>query len=107
MCSFLIITLRSRPGGEYNTATTFTMRLHPDGTIVWTQNPDYPDQGLSKGRYVIRADEVTFIWDAYTGLSRETVRWSYFDGMLTFAIVDVPDPAGRVNYTAHPWRKIS
>jgi hypothetical protein len=33
------------------------------------------------------------------------VRWSYFDGQLTFAIVDVADTGSRVIYTAHPWRK--
>ena len=35
----------------------------------------------------------------------EKVRWSYFDGQLTFGIVDVADTGSRVIYTAHPWRK--
>ena len=36
----------------------------------------------------------------------ETVRWSYFDGLLRFTIVDVFDHGSRVLYSAHPWRKI-
>jgi TRAP-type C4-dicarboxylate transport system substrate-binding protein len=96
----------SQYGSDWNTATTFTIRLYPDGSILWTQNPDYPDQGPLRGRYVVKGDEVRFIWDAYTGISPETVRWSYFDGQLTFAIVDVADSAARITYTAHPWRKI-
>jgi len=98
-----------RAGGQYgddwNKDITYTIRLHPNGTTLWTQNPDYPDQGPEKGRYVVSGDEVTFIWDAYMATPPEKLRWSYFDGQLTFAIVDVADTAGRVNYTAHPWRK--
>jgi TRAP-type C4-dicarboxylate transport system substrate-binding protein len=100
-----------RAGGQYgddwNKDITWTIRLYANGTTYWTQQPDYPDQPPGKGRYVLSGDEVTFVWDAYLGLSPEKVRWSYFDGQLTFAIVDVADTAGRVIYTAHPWRKIS
>ena len=70
-----------------------------------TQGPDYPDQGPVTGRYVVKGDEVTFSVSQATGWSAtETVRWSYFDGQLTFAIVDVSDTGSRVIYTAHPWR---
>ena len=41
------------------------------------------------------------------GVTPETVRWSYYDGQLTFAIVNVQDLSSRVIYTAHPWRKVS
>ena len=60
------------------------------------------------GHYVVKGDEVTFYFNpSPTGCwsAPETVRWSYFDGQLTFAIVDVADTASRVIYTAHPWRK--
>ena len=100
-----------RAGGQYgsdwNKDITWTIRLYPNGTTYWIQVPDYPDQPPGKGRYVVRGGEVTFIWDAYMGLSPEKVRWSYFDGQLTFAVVDVADSGSRIIYTAHPWRKIS
>jgi TRAP-type C4-dicarboxylate transport system substrate-binding protein len=100
-----------RAGGQYgvdwNKDITWTIRLYPNGTTYWTQAPDYPDQPPGKGRYVVSGDEVTFIWQAYLQLSPEKVRWSYFDGQLTFAIVDVEDTSSRIIYTAHPWRKVS
>ena len=60
------------------------------------------------GHYVVKGDEVTFFWfqPRSSWSATETVRWSYFDGQLTFAIVDVADTSSRVFYTAHPWRKI-
>lgn len=94
-------------GSEWNTAITFTTVIRADGTLRVTQAPDYSDQGPASGHYVVKGDEVTFSlsqpganWSA-----TEKVRWSYFDGQLTFAIVDVADTASRVIYTAHPWRK--
>ena len=59
------------------------------------------------GHYVVKGDEVTFFVSQPTGSwsATEKVRWSYFDGQLTFAIVDVADTGSRVIYTAHPWRK--
>jgi TRAP-type transport system periplasmic protein len=94
-------------GNDWNKAITWTWHLYPNGTVYLTQQPDYPDQPSAHGRYVVHGDEVTFIWDAYLGLTPETVRWSYYDGQLTFAIVSVQDTAGRIIYTAHPWRKVS
>ena len=73
-----------------------------------TQSPDYKDQGPLEGRYVVKGDEVTFTYTTCQSsgcIAPETVRWSYFDGQLTFAIVDVADTGSRVIYTAHPWRK--
>ena len=83
--------------------------IRADGTLRETQAPDYPDQGPLSGHYVVKGDEVTFFWSQPTAhwSATEKVRWSYFDGQLTFAIVDVADTASRVLYTAHPWRKIS
>jgi hypothetical protein len=100
-----------RAGGQYgpdwNKAITWTYHLNPDGKLEQTQVPDYPDQGPIFGRYVVHGDEVTFIWNAASGLTPETVRWSYFKGQLTFSVVSVQDTAGRVMYNAHPWHKVS
>jgi TRAP-type C4-dicarboxylate transport system substrate-binding protein len=100
-----------RAGGQYgpdwNKAITWTYHLHPDGKLEQTQVPDYSDQGPIYGHYVVYGDEVTFIWNAASGLTPETVRWSYFRGQLTFSIVSVQDTAGRVMYSAHPWHKAS
>ena len=94
-------------GGEWNTAITFTTVIRADGTLRVTQAPDYSDQGPASGHYVVKGDEVTFSLSQPGGnwSATEKVRWSYFDGQLTFAIVDVADTASRVIYTAHPWRK--
>ena len=94
-------------GNDWNQTITWTWHLYPNGTVYQTQQPDYPDQPFGRGRYVVHGDEVTFIWDAYMELTPETVRWSYYDGQLTFAIVSVQDLSSRVIYTAHPWRKVS
>ena len=100
-----------RAGGQYgadwNKDINWTIRLYANGTTLWTQQPDYPDQGPERGRYVVSGDELDFIWPPSAGTTMEKVRWSYFDGQLTFAIIDDPDSAGRVIFTAHPWRKIS
>jgi TRAP-type C4-dicarboxylate transport system substrate-binding protein len=95
-------------GSDWDTAITYTTVMRADGTMRETQAPDYPDQGPVSGRYVVKGDEVTFYVSQGGGSwsATETVRWSYFDGQLTFAIVNVADTASRVIYTAHPWRKI-
>jgi TRAP-type C4-dicarboxylate transport system substrate-binding protein len=99
-------------GSDWNTAITYTTVIRADGTMRETQSPDYPDQGPLSGHYVVKGDEVTFHWyqpssqPSTSWSATETVRWSYFDGQLTFAIVDVGDSSSRVIYTAHPWRKI-
>jgi TRAP-type C4-dicarboxylate transport system substrate-binding protein len=95
-------------GDDWNKAVTYTTGLRADGTLWETQAPDYPDQGPLTGHYVVKGDEVTFFWlQPKSGWSAtEKVRWSYFDGQLTFAIVDVADTSSRVIYTAHPWHKI-
>ena len=93
-------------GSDFNTAITYIWHLYRDGKVTQGQKPGFPDQQFNRGHYIIKGDEVTFVWDAYTGLTPEAVRWSYFGGQLTFAIVNVQDTAGRVIYTAHPWRKV-
>ncbi len=96
-------------GSDWEKDITFTWHLHADGTFYQTQSPDYPNQGPTSGRYIVKGDEVTFSYkhSPTQDLAPETVRWSYFDGQLTFGIVDVADTGARVIYTAHPWRKVS
>jgi TRAP-type C4-dicarboxylate transport system substrate-binding protein len=94
-------------GADWDKDITYTNVFRADGTFFGTQSPDYPDQGPVSGHYVVKGDEVTFFVSQAGGWSAtETVRWSYFDGQLTFAIVDVADAGSRINYLAHPWRKI-
>jgi TRAP-type C4-dicarboxylate transport system substrate-binding protein len=94
-------------GSDWEKDITFTWHLHAGGTFSQTQAPDYPAAGPVAGDYVVKGDEVTFTFKSCgSGCGApETVRWSYFDGQLTFAIVDVADTGSRVIYTAHPWRK--
>lgn len=95
-------------GNDWNKDVTWTIVMRADGTVRETQVPDYKDQGPATGHYVVKGDEVTFYLSQVTNWSAtEIVRWSYFDGQLTFAIVNVADSGSRVIYTAHPWRKIS
>ena len=53
----------------------------------------------------MKGDEVTFNSPTLDD-NPEIVRWSYYDGQLTFRIVSVGDPEGRIIYTVHPWRKV-
>jgi TRAP-type C4-dicarboxylate transport system substrate-binding protein len=92
-------------GPDWNEPITWTWHLYPNGTFYQTQQPDYPDQPFGRGRYVVKGDEVTFSYEKYMDEAAETLRWSYYDGQLTFSIVNVQDEAARVLYTAHPWRK--
>ena len=70
----------------------------------WKTNED-PSYG---GHYIVRGDQVTFAIDqpADSAGDRETLKWSFYRGKLTFKVVDVPDSAGQAIYTAHPWRRI-
>ena len=60
---------RSRPrssprpgwtGTDFAEDVTFTYVLRPDGTFRETQDPDFPDQGPSDGRYDVDGYQVTF-----------------------------------------------
>jgi hypothetical protein len=55
----------------------------------------------------VHGNEVTFYWNRVAGLTPETVRWSYYDGQLTFSVVTVQDQNGQVQYNEHPWHKVS
>ena len=93
-------------GPESERDLTTTTTIHADGTYEQPQNPQYPGQPIVRGRYTVVGDTVTFTADPDAGLTPEVVRWSYYQGRLTFRIVNVQDSAGVVLYTAHPWRKI-
>ena len=90
---------------DWTKPITYTTHFYRNRTFYQTQQPEYPDQGPWRGRYIISGDEVTFNSPAL-GDSPEVVRWSYYDGQLTFTIVNVTDIEGQVLYTAHPWRKV-
>jgi TRAP-type C4-dicarboxylate transport system substrate-binding protein len=92
-------------GPDSNKAITWTWHLYANGTFYQTQRPDYPDQPFGRGRYVEHGDQVTFSYEAYMAEAAETLRWSYYDGLLTFTIVQVQDVGARVMYTAHPWQR--
>ncbi len=62
--------------------------------------PRTPSQPPAGGRYIVRGNVIALT------PSPDVLKWSYFRGLLTFSIVDVPDAGGRLGYTAHPWRKI-
>ena len=94
-------------GPDWNKPIRFTWHLYANGKVFESQDPEFPDNGNTSGHYIVKGEEVTFVWDAYTDLTPETLRWSYYDAQLSFTIVSVQDTAGRVIYTAHPWRKVS
>jgi hypothetical protein len=94
-------------GPDWNKPITWTWHQYATGGVCKTQKLNYPDQAFFRGRYVVHGDEVTFIWDHYTGSAPETVRWSYFGGQLTFSIISVQDTGARIIYSAHPWRKLN
>ena len=85
---------------------TWTWHLYPNGTFYETQT-EYPgsNSGSIRGRYYIKGDEVTFNSPELND-NPEIVRWSYYNGQLTFSLVDVRDAVGKIIYTAHPWRKV-
>jgi hypothetical protein len=94
-------------GRDWDKPIIYTWHFYRNGTFYQTQQPDYPDQGPVRGRYIVKGDEVTFNSNSPAfDDSPEVVRWSYYDGQLTFTIVNVTDIEGQIIYTAHPWRKV-
>jgi hypothetical protein len=68
---------------------------------VWfhPRNPNDPPGG---GHYFVHGNVLKLI-----PANPDTVRWSYYRGVLTFKIIDVSDDFARFTYTIHPWRKIN
>src|SRR5262249_52436803 len=97
---------------EFLTAITYVTTFRKDGTWYQTSKPNYPDQGPFRGTYRVRGDQVVFVMKCAgvhcqnSVAAPETVNWSYFNGKLTFKNLIVADPASRVIYEAHAWRKI-
>jgi TRAP-type C4-dicarboxylate transport system substrate-binding protein len=98
-------------GRDFSAAITVVTTMR-NGRWYQTQSPSYPCSGLWSGTYSIREDEIVFTYlkvGAHGECAIEapdTLRWSYFGGLLRFSVVNVVDPAAKVLYTAHPWRKI-
>lgn len=97
-------------GPDWSKAITWTMKI-TRGHWYETQKPDYPDQGPLGGPLLYHKRNVTFVYvkqlpNSTPTPAPETVRWSYFQGQLTFTIVNVADPGSRVSYIGHPWLKI-
>jgi hypothetical protein len=96
---------------EFRTAITYVTTIK-NGTWFQTQTPNYPDQGPFRGTYTVHGGEVTFVMTSAgvhgenTITAPEIVKWSYFDGKLSFKNVVVADTSSRVIYAAHPWIKI-
>jgi len=90
------------PGFPLAPGNAFRMTIH-NGRFHTNEQPPF------SGRVIVRGDEVTFAIEQPPDANgvRETVKWSYYRGKLTFRIVDVAASGGRVIYTAHPWRKIA
>lgn len=92
---------------DFTTDITFRTRLK-DGRWTQTQKPTYADQCPCRGTYTVSGDQIRFVMTDAGGalVLPETVKWSYFNQQLRFALVDVADDASKVLYTAHPWRKV-
>jgi hypothetical protein len=91
---------------ELQRSVTWTWHIYANRKVKVTTTPYMSDQ-WNTGHYVATGrNQVTFIWTGGSALTPETVRWSYFDGQLTFAVVHVQDANGRILYTDHPWRRV-
>jgi TRAP-type C4-dicarboxylate transport system substrate-binding protein len=79
----------------------FRIRIH-SGRWQTNEHPPF------EGRLLVHGDRVTFAIESPPDSKgeRETLKWSYFRGKLTFQVVDVPDAGSRAIYTAHPWRRV-
>jgi hypothetical protein len=91
---------------------TLTTRFR-DGRWSQLVKPEFPDECPTKARpsfppcggtYKVDGDELTLNWARPPG-APETMRWSYFDGVLRFEPVDVADQAERA-IIGQPWRKV-
>jgi TRAP-type C4-dicarboxylate transport system substrate-binding protein len=79
----------------------FRVTIH-DGR--WRTNDTMP----TGGSYVVDGDEVTFVYDRplENRGTRETLKWTYYRGELSFRLVAVADTGARAIYVSHPWRRI-
>ena len=91
-------------GTDFAVDINYTWVLRPDGTFLETQEPDYPDQGPQRGRYVVDDDRLLMTYGP-DGLPPERAHWSFYDGTLTFTEIEVEDPGAGPLYE-QPWHKI-
>jgi TRAP-type C4-dicarboxylate transport system substrate-binding protein len=103
-------------GPQVEDDITFTTRYR-DGRWTQTQSPTFPDQCADdptpshpacSGTFRVDGDEVTFVWSKATippVPAPATFKWSYFDRVLRFKPVAVPEPTDLAIY-GQPWRRI-
>ena len=98
-------------GNDWSVPVTFTTVLK-DGRWRGWQKPDFGTEPVASGTYEVKGDLATF---RIIKLRRPrventippyTVRWSYYEGRLTWEPVNVSDAGLRVIYGAHPWKKV-
>ena len=87
----------------------WTMRLK-DGKWTRSTDPVLPgtlDGVDGAGTYEVRGNEVTFHYTLprVDATAPEVLRWSYYDGRLSFKPVRIIDRGMRVVYSAHPWHR--
>ena len=87
----------------------WTMRLK-DGKWTRTTDPVLPGtvgDVDGAGTYEVSGNEVTFRYThpRVDATAPEVLRWSYYDGRLSFKPVRIIDRGMRVVYSAHPWHK--
>ena len=71
----------------------------------WTElwfDPTNASQPRAGGPYAVKGDALTL----GPGTLNYRLKWSYFGGLLTFKIIDVPDSLGDFLFTVNPWRKV-
>ena len=64
---------------------------------------------MASGTYEVNGDLATFTFIKPVGntIPPFTVRWSYYEGRLTWQPVDVSDLGLRIIFGAHPWKKVA
>jgi TRAP-type C4-dicarboxylate transport system substrate-binding protein len=90
---------------KFDRTWTLTTRFR-DGRWTQTTKPAFPDECVPRcgGAYTVNGDELTITWEEPAG-PPETMRWSYFGGVLHLEPVDVTD-SGELAILAQPWRKV-
>ena len=63
--------------------------------------------GIGSGTYSVDGDRAHFrMLEPADAPPPWTVKWSYYDGVLSFKLVDVPDGGLRMIFGVRPWRKV-
>lgn len=91
-------------GVDASADVTFIWTLSADGSMTETQKPDYPDQGPVSGTWTVHGDQLVFDFDQGTDHFHQVVRWSYFQGELSFTPIAVQDVPSKIIFSV-PWHK--